>query len=252
MANLVSKLKDLLIDRVDLVTEGANQDAHIVLYKAKEQDTKNNIEKKGVEGMTLEDIMKKLDEKEQKVVTGLTKKIDELSEKVETLEKANEVKESPESKEDEIIEKADDKVKDYIQKQKEETIRVNKELNDLKEEITKGKFIDKVKKYENLSMDVEKMGIALMKIEGFDKDIAKMIEETLEKSDKLVAESGVFKEQGSSQSDTSDGTAIDSIEKAQIEVKKANPELTNEQAFVEAMRKNPELYKQYLKEQKGE
>jgi len=125
-------LKDLVIDRVDLVDEGANSAAFIQLYKRKERSDK----------MDLQDIIAQMKEEHASVVKSV---LADLEAKIEKLQ----------AQLDEITIERDNaradlkKVKDELEKAQEDFEKTKNELNELK--------ISKAKTDDNKEEDFEEI-----------------------------------------------------------------------------------------------
>lgn len=240
-------LMDLVVDRVDLVDEGANSAAFIKLYKRKEMET----------GMDFNEIISKLKPEHAEIIQAEIAKAraevpeevaTELSDTKEALEKSKtelenfkeEVKKSKEPAQEENFEEvlksldpAVQKVFKSLQAQKEAAEQVAKQLKEQKEE---EEAIAKAKALKALPVEEDKL---VQVVKGVSDDVYKI----LKSAAKVLEESDIFKEIGKSDAGTID--AWSRIEKKAEEIAKRDG-ITVEKAISVVINENPELYKEYL------
>lgn len=267
-----TKLKDLKIDRVDLVDKGANPDAHILLFK-----------RKGDEGvMKFEEIMKKLTPEQQ---TAVMEEINKAKGADMTPEekKKKEAEMAAMGKMKDDLAKRDQEVKDLTAKVEELTKsktgdgegddkdifkglnpEVKKYLEDMKKEADAAKAIVKAmeetrlieqytsvaKSFNALPIKAEEFGPVLKSFAQADKDSYAKLEAMLKSFNEAVSKGALFKELGTSSSNSADPYAKMEA-KAQELVQKSSTPLSKEQAMVQIMRTEPELYNDYIKSIKG-
>jgi len=232
------KIKKATFDRVDLVPEGANSAADIVLFKAKKDEGGPKMPK------TYEEIVKSLPEEEQAVVTAelqkekdtsvdLQKQLDKKDE--EAIEKAKE----EEMTEDELI------LKSLTGPAKEAFLKMKKERDDEKLEKEK---LEKETFEASLSKELEEIDFAKT-IDGFEDNYKKLAKESpelktmvldlLKQMDQVVEVSDLFKELGSSSEEEMDDS--EQLESLTKERAKADG-ISYEQAYAVVLKENPDLY----------
>ena len=240
-------LIDLVVDRVDLVDEGANSAAFIKLYKRKEMET----------GMDFNEIIAKLKPEHAEVIQEEIAKAKaevpeeiatELSDTKEALEKSKaelekfkeEVKKSKEPAQEENFEEvlksldpAVQKVFKSLQSQKEAAEQIAKQLKEQKEE---EEAIAKAKALKALPVEEDKL---IQVVKGVSDDVY----EILKSAAKVLEESDIFEEVGKSNAGSID--AWSRIEKKAEEIAKRDG-ITVEKAIGVVINENPELYKEYL------
>lgn len=240
---------DLVVDRVDLVDEGANSAAFIKLYKRKEMET----------GMDFNEIISKLKPEHAEIIQAeLAKaktevpeeiakelsdtKIELESTKTELEKFKEEVKKSKEPAQEESFEEvlksldpAVQKVFKSLQAQKEAAEQVAKQLKEQKEE---EEAIAKAKSLKALPVEEEKL---IQVVKGISDDVY----EILKSAAKVLEESDIFEEVGKGKGDASTIDAWSKIEKKAKEVAKRDG-ITVEKAIGVVINENPELYKEYL------
>lgn len=242
-------LMDLVVDRVDLVDEGANSAAFIKLYKRKEMET----------GMDFNEIISKLKPEHAEIIQAELAKAKtevpeeiakELSDTKEALEKSKaelekfkeEVKKSKEPAQEENFEEvlksldpAVQKAFRSLQSQKEAAEQIAKQLKEQKEE---EEAIAKAKSLKALPVEEEKL---IQVVKGISDDVY----EILKSAAKVLEESDIFEEVGKGKGDAGTIDAWSKIEKKAGEVAKRDG-ITVEKAIGVVINENPELYKEYL------
>jgi uncharacterized protein YukE len=240
---------DLVVDRVDLVDEGANSAAFIKLYKRKEMET----------GMDFNEIISKLKPEHAEVIQAEIAKAKaevpeevakELSDTKEELiatktelekvkEEVNKSKEPAEEDNFEEVLKSLDpavqKVFKSLQAQKEAAEQVAKQLTEQKEE---EEAIAKANALKALPVEEDKL---VQVVKGISDDVY----EILKSAAKVLEESDIFEEVGKGKGDASTIDAWSKIEKKADEIAKRD-NITKEKAISVVINENPELYKEYL------
>ena len=242
-------LMDLVVDRVDLVDEGANTAAFIKLYKRKERDAIMDfneiiakLKPEHAEVIQAE-IAKAKTEVPEEVAKELSDTKEELATTKTELEKVKEdVNKSKEpTKEDnfeEVLKSLDpavQKVFKSLQSQKEAAEQVAKQLNEQKEE---EEAIAKAKALKALPVEEDKLVQVV-------KDISDDVYEILKSAAKVLEESEIFEEVGKGKGGTGSTDAWSKIEKKADEIAKRDS-ITKEKAIGVVINENPELYKEYL------
>ena len=242
-------LVDLVVDRVDLVDEGANSAAFIKLYKRKEMET----------GMDFNEIISKLKPEHAEIIqTEIAKARAEVPEEVATelsdtrekleiaeteltkmKEDVNKTKEPTEEESfEEVIKSLDpavQKVFKSLQSQKEAAEQIAKQLSEQKEE---EEAIKKAKTLKALPVEEDKLVQVV-------KSISDDVYEILKSAAKVLEESEIFEEVGKGKGGTGSTDAWSKIEKKADEIAKRDG-VTKEKAIGVVINENPELYKEYL------
>lgn len=242
-------LVDLVVDRVDLVDEGANSAAFIKLYKRKEMETSmdfneiiSKLKPEHAEIIQAE-IAKAKAEVPEEVATELSDTKKALEEAKTELEKIKEeVKKSKEPAQEENFEEilksldpAVQKVFKSLKAQKEAAEQVAKQLTEQKEE---EEAIKKAKALKALPVEEEKL---VQVVKGISDDVY----EILKSAAKVLEESEIFKEIGKGKGEASSTDAWSKIEKKADEIAKRDG-ITKEKAIGIVINENPELYREYL------
>ena len=242
-------LMDLVVDRVDLVDEGANSAAFIKLYKRKEMET----------GMDFNEIISKLKPEHAEIIQAeivkaktevpeeVAKELSDTKEELITTKTElenfkEEVKKSKEPAQEENFEEvlksldpAVQKVFKSLQAQKEAAEQVAKQLNEQKEE---EEAIEKAKALKALPVEEDKL---VQVVKGVSDDVY----EILKSAAKVLEESEIFEEVGKGKGGTGSTDAWSKIEKKADEIAKRDS-ITKEKAISVVINENPELYKEYL------
>jgi len=242
-------LIDLVVDRVDLVDEGANSAAFIKLYKRKEMET----------GMDFSEIISKLKPEHAEVIQAelakaktevpeeIAKELSDTKVELEAvkaeLEKfKEEAKKSKEPAQEENFEEilksldpAVQKVFKSLQAQKEAAEQIAKQLQEQKEE---EEAIAKARALKALPVEEEKL---VQVVKGVSDDVY----EILKSAAKVLEESDIFEEVGKGKGSAGTIDAWSRIEKKAEEIAKRDG-ITIEKAIGVAINENPELYKEYL------
>lgn len=242
-------LMDLVVDRVDLVDEGANSAAFIKLYKRKERDATmdfNEIIAK-LKPEHAEVIQEEIAKAKAEVPEEIAKELSDTKEKLEITETeltkmkedVNKAKEPAEEENfEEVIKSLDpavQKVFKSLQTQKEAAEQIAKQLSEQKEE---EEAIAKAKSLKALPVEEEKL---VQVVKGISDDVY----EILKSAAKVLEESDIFEEVGKGKGDAGSIDAWSRIEKKAGEVAKRD-NITVEKAIGVVINENPELYKEYL------
>jgi hypothetical protein len=235
-----TRLTDMEIEEVSLVTTPANQLADVVLYKSADHGGPSMSEATSTEDEVVEYI-----ESLEKANEELTARVDQLTEE---LTKAKDSMTEDEESEDEdemekLLKGADPRLAEIVRKSQEEAAAAQ--------------MIARAERDERLRKEWgEKVGTDLDSLptgEGF-VEVIKTVSESLpeDQFDQLwsvltganeMAKTGVV-EIGTSTTSEVGATAV---EKAAAKLRAENPELTQAQAIVKAVEANPDLYLQHMK-----
>lgn len=255
---MATKLKGLLVDRVDLVDKGANPDAHIMLYK---RDSGDIINKKEEKAMTFEELMKSLNDDQQAIIKAEldAKDAAALKEKEDALKKAEEDKASVQKALDElkeevqkaakpaedILKSVPEEVRKMVEDAKAEAQAAVKKSQDLEDRMAKRDFIAKAATLEGLPTDADTFGPVLKNISSAVPEDYKILIDVLEKAANTIKESDLFKTIGSDVDGGATSDVTKRVETLAQELKKSDSSLTIEQARLKVLEADPNLYKQY-------
>lgn len=248
-------LKNIEYDRVDLVKEGANSQAHIKLFKSR-----------GGEVMNFEDIMKSLKPEHAQIVSDVIKsKEDEVS-KAEVAKKAAEdaleelKKNAPQptanQSEEEILKSVKDPaVRSLLEAQISKTKAAEAQVKKALDEKLSNEAISKAKEVPNLGAEEQTLADVYKKLKNVDAELCDNVFGIFKAASALVNEGGALSEIGKSAgTDTvatgSEEEAWDKIEKKAEEIAKAR-DIKKNAAISVAISEHPELYNAYLKAQQG-
>ena len=217
----MNTLKDLQLEEVSLVDEGANPAANVILFKRKEVETvdKNTDTKLN---KTPEPTVDAEKDALQKRITELEKVLAErdAADKAEVEKAAAEKLAADNAKVTELLDRLEKRVEEHIAKA---------ETNEL---------MQVAAKYEILGENADELAKVLKSVKGT--DVYDKIISNLDRELAYVEKAGTFKELGK----RGDGTGYSNqtqIQKIAVEIQKADPSLTDRQAIDKAFQAHPEL-----------
>lgn len=252
MPNLIL---DLMVDRVDLVDEGANSAAFIKLYKRKENE----------QAMTLDEILAKMKPEHAEVIKS---EISKAKEEVpaETEAELNDLKTKNEEMTEEVakakkdleevkVAKSKDKEPDFEEVMKNLDPSVQEVFKSLKAQKDAAETVARAAAEEKLTTEavakakeLKSLPIEEAKLVEVMKGISPEVHEILKAANKAIEDGGLFEEVGKSKPNAGEGasSAWEKIEKkaAEIETEK---KVTKAKAITMAIQENPDLYREYLK-----
>lgn len=251
----ITKLRGPLFDRVDLVDNGANQGAHIVLYK-RDFEEENVKKTEGGKKMDVIEILKSLPEDQQAIlkadidskdaaVAAANDAMAMAKAEVEALKKAAdekeaEVKKAAEAVTEDIWKGVNPAIKERVEKAEAAVAEAIAKTAAAEETIAKADFFKKAEELNALPTKPEEFGEVLRKISTAAPEQYTKLTEVLKSANEIIKSGKAFDEAGTAQTGTPNG--VDAIEKRAEEIMKSEPTLTKEQAFVKAMELNPKLY----------
>lgn len=257
-----SLLANLSINKVSLVDAGADDEAHIRLFKSKEG---------GVQTMTYEEIIKSLkpemaqaieaevtkakqeasDEKakcmklaEEK--TTLEDDVEKLRNEVETLKKSND----PGLTEEDVLKSLDPAAREIIAKSIQQARVAEEAVKKMREEQLEVEAVAKAAEITSLGVEAPQV-VSLYK--GLSTEQRTTVFGMLKHANDLVAKSAAFGEAGSAATAT-----VGDADSAWAAIEKAAKELvgtdgiTATTAVAEVIKRKPELYTQYLDAQNAQ
>lgn len=252
---------DLIVDRVDLVKEGANSAAFIELYKRKEP----------IHKMTIQEIMKEMGEEAAAVVQAeltasakykadldtanesLSKAMDDLKEATDGNTKLKEendkLKEEQKAKEDcteeeEMIKALPESAKLYFETMKAQKAAAEELLRKSNEEKLTSEATAKAAMLKSLPVEQEKL-IAVLK--GASPEMVQVLETVCSAIDVTVLGEVGKSAQGAGSTPTGKNVAWAKIEAEAATLAKAK-NIDIPHAVTEVIKQKPELYTEYLKE----
>lgn len=262
---MVKKLRKLLVDRVDLVTRGANPAANICFFKADEPQIEPQA--KGADRvMTLDELLATLAEDQQNLIkSALTDKdtliadkdvlLSERTTEVEALkakvtELEGTVAKSQPSEED-IFKGASDAVRAAFEKAATEAREAREEVAKMKEAAETAEYIAKAGEFQHLPIGkAEEFGPVLRSVAKADKGSYDALVALLKASDELVAQGGLG--EAGSNSTNAPGDPYTKLDAKAKELQKADSSLTYAVAFRKAVETNPDLYNEYKQQMEVE
>lgn len=253
-------LEDLVVDRVDLVDEGANSEAFISLYKRKEHSQMSIaeiLEKMKPEHATLIqgeiDTLTKAAATSKDEINTLKAEKDTLSEELtetkEALETANddlakaksELESSKGSGEEDVLKSMPAEARALFEKMKAQKDAAEEAIRKAKEEEETAKAIAKAAKLKAIPVEQDKLAEVLKGCSTELFDVLETISNTLEETS--LTEVGKSRA-GSATSSSKE--AWNKIEEKASEIAKSR-KISIAKAVSVAVEENPDLYKEYLK-----
>lgn len=249
-------LLDLEVDRVDLVDEGANSEAHIKLYKRKEHT--NTMEFKDIVAKMKPEhaavLQEEINKAKQEVPEEVAKSLEDSKQEVAALqadlakaktdlEEVAKSKPAAEPSVEDVIKGLDPAVQEMFKTMAAQKEAAEAIAKSAAEKALTDQAIAKAKELKSLPVEEAKLVDVL-------KDISPEVHEILKAANQAIEDSGVLEEVGKSASTATQASNTDeawaAIEKAARQI--ADEEkMTIEKATGEAVKRNPELYATYLK-----
>lgn len=250
-------LIDMVIDRVDLVKEGANTAAFVEICKRKEKVT----------SMTFEEVIAKMKPEYASVITAeLSKSTTKIEELNANLAKANSDLEKAESDlrvaqqskaiakgktDEEVIEELPEDMKAIYKQIKLQKELAEKALKDAYEAEAEAKAINKAKELKSIPYEQDKL---VKIIKNADDELIDMLNTVAAAIDSTVLEGEIGKSYSGAGSPTSVyGLAVGDSKEAWATLEKAANKIVADEgiafgkAMAKAMKANPEVYKVYVK-----
>jgi DNA repair exonuclease SbcCD ATPase subunit len=239
-------LLDLVVDRVDLVDEGANSAAFIKLYKRKER----------IKDMSFEEIIKQLKPEHAEVIKAELEKAksevpEEVSKKLTKLqdieEELNEVKQelakakkqdTGEENIEDIIKKLDDPIQRVFKSMQAKADAAEALAKQLTEEREREEAIAKARELKALPVEEETLVEVV-------KDVSPEVFDILKKASDALESSDIFEEVGKGKGGHDTVDAWSKIEKKAEEIA-SRDNISKEKAIGIVVNENPDLYKEYL------
>lgn len=254
MPNLIL---DLMVDRVDLVDEGANAAAHIKLYKRKENDNVMNFdeilakmkpEHKAVIESEIAKAKSEVPEETQEEMDKLKKDNEDLNEEVakakSELEDIAKSKGNDEPDFEEVLKSLDPTVQEVFKSMKAQKDAAEAVARQAAEEKITQEAVAKAKELKSLPVEEAKL-VDIMK------GITPEVFDVLKAASKALEDGGLLDEVGKARgqaAENNSGNADDAwakIEKAADQIA-ADEKITKAKAITKAIKQNPELYREYL------
>lgn len=176
--------------------------------------------------------------KAREQIAALTKSVD-----------ATDPEDDAEEGDEELLKSLPEPVRQMLAKAQSEADNAREELRKEREIQRDREFVAKAQGWSNLQIDAAELGVALRKVADINADIVAVIERSLDAANEQQEAAAIFSELGKSTSAAS-GNAfgkVQSLAKAAV----ANGDFaTVEQAISGLIAKNPDLYTEYLSEQR--
>ena len=253
-------LRGLKVDEGSLVDNPANKAATVVFFK-RADDTNNPQGDDPVE--ELQKLLEELSEETRKAVldqfTELDKKHTDLVEKVTKLETdLEEAKKAAESDdddpEDDPINKNDlpEEVRKRLEETEAKAEELQKRLDAERDTRLTTEFISKAQTLSHLQGTPEEMGEVLKNaFTKLDEEEYSKLFKALENANEIAKKSeALFREYGKAAPNTEGDDAHGKLVKLAKAIQAKSDGVTFEKAYDEAMRRNPDLYNEYLNQER--
>jgi hypothetical protein len=140
-------------------------------------------------------------------------------------------------------------------KEKENQAAITKSLSvtikKMEDEKAISEFVSIAKSYKNLSVNTLELGAVLKGINDINPEYATKIQTVLKSTNEQLRESGIFKEIGSAAMGETGSPSQKMNAIAKEKITKSDGKMTKEQAYVQALEENPEIYRDYKIEHDG-
>lgn len=259
---MATKLKNIVITKVALCSEGACSAADITLFKSKNPE--------GGEQMNFEEVLKQLTpEAAQAVQDELAKAKSEVPEEVATeLQKTKDELEAVNNKlteaedklaksapgaedEEELLKSLDPAVRTLFEKQRAIAKAAEAQINKMKEAQETELAKSRAQATAGLGLPEEELTTMFKSLNSKDEELCKTVYGILEKAAKSAIDGEVFKTKGNAGDNNEGVDAYAKLEAAAAEIAKSK-NITISKAMVEAMEANPDLYQAYIEQQINE
>lgn len=196
--------------------------------------------------MTPEEMMAK--------IAKLEEELDAANKKMKKMEDGSKEDEMKKDDTDSLIKSAPEPIRKMLEDLEKSTQEANARVAEVEgvlkaERVARAneEAVEKAKAWKYLGLDADKVGPALRQLAEVDADLAKSVEEALTSVNAQAESANIFAEIGKS-ANPATGNAYDQLTSLAKSAVEAKTGVTFEQAFSEAVLKNPDLYKQYLSE----
>lgn len=251
---------DLVVDRVDLVDEGANSEAHIQLFKRKEKETNMDFEQilKSMDPAQAEVIKAEVAKAKAEVPAETAAELEKVKQDVAKAEekyqsafdeaeamksKVKELQKPDELSFEEVLKSMPADVQTVMKRLNDQKVAAEKMASELAEKALQEEAVAKADSLKALPVEKE----ALVKIL---KEATPEVVEVLKAANKAIEETVPFTEVGKDKKDTAVSTADAEHAWEQIEKKaeaiSAEQKVTKQKAISIAVEQNPDLYRKYL------
>lgn len=130
---------------------------------------------------------------------------------------------------------------------KEELASLKKSQAEQEVAIQKASHVSFFKTLKGLEGDADKLGEILFKCStALEKEDFELLQNVLKSSSEKIVSGELLKEAGTEGSDTTSSDVVKRVEAAAVELQKADPKLSKEQAFAKALTSDPKLYAEYI------
>jgi hypothetical protein len=249
------RLRKLKLDEVSMVPSGDNPPAEIVLAKAEGDKTHGGenpaptLSDNTTKGDTAVAEISKDDLPEEVVqyIEALEDTVDEQAQALSAGDEADdlesallEIEHEGLLDEDAVLAKADPEIRQLVEKAEARAAAAEELAKTERNERLRREYIEKAQGFPMISTDTARLGEILKAVdENLDPADAAEIHSLLAAANGALSESGLFQEIGSSVA-----KVAPRLESAAAEIRKANPDLTYEQAVAKALDTNPSLYEE--------
>lgn len=241
---MATKLRKLKIDRVDLVDKGANQAAHVMLFKRDEtQEANMPPEKKEITQADMDELTAR--------VEALMKDHDDALKRAEAAEGEVAKRDAAEKEagEQDIWKNVHPEVRKQFEEQKAEITLAKAAAQLERDERVKQTSIQKAASYKYLPVNPDDDWEVFKAIDGLDTKVSSRIYELFSAGNTNLEKAIPTVERGSGGDGDVTRTAYDEINRlAASVVSKSSNTVDHNTAVQQVLRENPNLYKAYTRE----
>lgn len=274
------KLKNLVINRVDLVDAGDNPEAFITLFKRKEEEggwqqaldgfikkLENLLFEKGdgkKVAFNLDEFLKNLPEDQRVPLQELLQKAEDnsgdtkdaeiagLKEKIAELEARLKDVDKSKPPVDDVMKDLPEEIRKRLEESDKRADEALEKLQKMQDQAETVEYLAKARQFDSLPVKPEEFGLVLKSIAKANLDAYTKVEAVLLAANEACKKGNIIDKQIGSDGADSGGDAWAAVEAKAGELMKSNPSMTKEQAQTKVLRDNPELYGKYQKELRGE
>lgn len=196
-----------------------------------------------------DDVVADINDQYMDRVVELEAELAKAREQISELQKATVDPEDGDDEEEMLLKSLPEPVREMLAKAAADAESARAELRKEKEIQRDREYVAKAAAWSNLPIEADEFGVALRKVADIDANLASTIEKAFEAANAQQEAAAIFNELGASNhSTTSDAFGkVQSLAKAAVD---AGEYGTVEQAISGLVAKNPDLYNQYLSEQR--
>lgn len=242
----LKKLKRMMQEMIDMLSTHKEVEKMSFDRNSLSAEAKEFVE-------SLEAKLEKLEDKIDKA-RELKKKYDELVEKADLAEKKVKDLESQVAKqnvdpEEEFKKSLPESVRKRLEASEQRAKQAEEEVKKFNEARAKEQYIAKAKEYGKLPIKSEELGLILKSVAEKDAENYVKLEELLKAANEQIKAGDLFKEKGTASAGGATGnSAYEKLSTMAQEIVKSDSKVTFYEAFEMALKRNPDLYKEYVEE----